>query len=151
MLIDFGKSNFINKIKSQPDKVQEVISKVKNDGLLSTYEAVKHKLDEPFSLGYCSSGEVIQSKCEIFSIGDRVATNGPHAEIYAVPKNLAIKIDPNVSYEDAAFIPLASVALQSIRNLDPKIGGKYKRHWFGYRWFACCKNFNCKWMQCICI
>ena len=33
MLIDFGKSNFINKIKSQPDKVQEVISKVKNDGL----------------------------------------------------------------------------------------------------------------------
>ena len=81
MLIDFGKSNFINKIKSQPDKVQEVISKVKNDGLLSTYEAVKHKLDEPFSLGYCSSGEVIQSKCEIFSIGDRVATNGPRRNI----------------------------------------------------------------------
>ena len=36
MLIDFGKSNYLQKAKSQPDKVRQVLQKIKTDGLKFT-------------------------------------------------------------------------------------------------------------------
>ncbi|MBV1952746.1 MAG: hypothetical protein KUG64_11205, partial [Cycloclasticus sp.] len=36
MLIDFGKSGWIDKARSQPDKVKMVLDKVKTDGLMPT-------------------------------------------------------------------------------------------------------------------
>ena len=59
MLIDFGKANFINKAKQQPDKLKEVISKIKTDGILQTLDTVKDKLNMPIPLGYCNVGIVI--------------------------------------------------------------------------------------------
>ena len=47
MLIDFGKSGWIQKARSQPDKVKMVLGKVKTDGLKPTIEAVRSKLDQP--------------------------------------------------------------------------------------------------------
>ena len=47
MLIEFGKGSLIAKARSQPDKVIQVLQKVKTDGLLTTYDAVKSKLDTP--------------------------------------------------------------------------------------------------------
>ena len=44
MLVDFGKGSFLQKAKQQPDKVKEVIAKVKTDGLAPTIAAVKNKL-----------------------------------------------------------------------------------------------------------
>ncbi len=59
MLVEFGKSNLISKAKQQPDKVKQVLDKMKTDGLMPTLEAVFKKLDEPLPLGYCNAGEVI--------------------------------------------------------------------------------------------
>ncbi len=59
MLIEFGKSNLIAKAKQQPDKVKQVIDKIKTDGLIPTLNAVRSRLDEPLLLGYCNVGEVI--------------------------------------------------------------------------------------------
>ena len=58
MLVEFGKANYLEKIKTQPDKVKDVLSKIKNDGILNTFETVRSKLDQPISLGYSYVGIV---------------------------------------------------------------------------------------------
>ena len=57
-----------------------------------------------------------------FSIGDRVVSNGSHAEYVCVPKNLAAKIPDNVSDEQATFTVIGSIGLQGIRLLNPTFG-----------------------------
>ena len=99
MLVDFGKSNLLNKARSQPDKVRQVIEKVQTDGLMPTLDAVKNKLDTPLPLGYCNVGKVVESKVGNFSVGDRVVSNGKHADYVAVPKNLCAKIPDDVDAE----------------------------------------------------
>ena len=122
MLVDFGKANLIQKAKSQPDKVKQVLDKVKTDGLIPTYEAVKNKLDTPLPLGYCNVGTVIDSKAEGFLEGERIVSNGKHAEVVSVPKNLCAKIPDNVSDESATFTVIGAIALQGIRLIKPTLG-----------------------------
>jgi predicted dehydrogenase len=124
MLVEFGKSNYLQKAKQQPDKVKQVLDKVKTDGLMTTVNTVFNKLGEPISLGYCNVGEVIAVGEGVsgFEIGDRVASNGPHAEFVCVPKNLVAHIPENVSDEEAAFTVVGSIGLQGIRLLNPTLG-----------------------------
>ena len=124
MLVDFGKANFIDKARQQPDKVMQVLDKVKTDGIRPTYESVMNKLGQPLPLGYCNVGEVIAVGKGVteFRIGDRVASNGPHAEYVLVPVNLAAKVPDGVSDEEAAFTVIGSIALQGIRLLNPLFG-----------------------------
>ena len=91
MLIDFGKANMLDKARQQPDKVKMVLSKIKNDGLLTTIDAVRSKLDQPLPLGYCNAGVVLETTIEGLSIGDRVVSNGNHAEVVRASKNLCEK------------------------------------------------------------
>lgn len=127
MLVEFGKGNLISKARQQPEKVKQVLDKIKTEGLLPTLEAVFNKLDEPLPLGYCNVGEVIAvgEGVSEFTIGDRVASNGHHAEIVCVPKNLVARIPDNVSYEEAAFTVIGSIGLQGIRLSNPTLGETY--------------------------
>jgi predicted dehydrogenase/threonine dehydrogenase-like Zn-dependent dehydrogenase len=124
MLVEFGKSNLISKARQQPEKVKQVLDKIKTDGLIPTLEAVFNKLDEPLPLGYCNAGEVIEVGEGIseFKIGDRVVSNGGHAEYVSIPKNLCARIPDNVSYEEAAFTVIGSIGLQGIRLVQPTLG-----------------------------
>jgi predicted dehydrogenase len=124
MLVEFGKSNYLQKAKQQPDKVKQVLDKVKTDGLMTTVNTVFNKLGEPIPLGYCNVGEVVAVGEGVsgFEIGDRVASNGPHAEFVCVPKNLVAHIPENVSDEEAAFTVVGSIGLQGIRLLNPTLG-----------------------------
>lgn len=124
MLVEFGKGNLISKARQQPDKVKQVLDKIKTEGLMPTLEAVFNKLGEPLPLGYCNAGEVIALGEGVteFSIGDRVASNGHHAEVVCVPKNLVAKIPDNVSYEEASFAVIGSIGLQGIRLVNPSLG-----------------------------
>ena len=124
MLVNFGKGTVFQKAKQQPDKVKEVLAKVKTDGLASTISAVKNKLEQPIPLGYCNVGTVIEVGRDVteFKVGDRVASNGPHAELVAVPKNLVAKIPEGVSEEQAAFTVIGSIGLQGIRLVNPTLG-----------------------------
>lgn len=124
MLVEFSKGNLLSKARQQPEKVKQVLDKVKTEGLLPTLEAVFNKLDEPLPLGYCNAGEVIEIGEGVtqFAIGDRVASNGHHAEIVCVPQNLVAKIPDNVSYEEATFTVIGSIGLQGIRLANPTIG-----------------------------
>ncbi|HTH58193.1 MAG TPA: bi-domain-containing oxidoreductase [Cyclobacteriaceae bacterium] len=124
MLVEFGKANLIEKARQQPEKVKQVLDKIKSDGLLPTLDAVFKKLAEPLPLGYCNAGEVIAIGDDVteFKVGDRVVSNGPHAEIVLVPKNLVAKIPENVSYEEASFTVISAIGLQGIRLVNPTFG-----------------------------
>ncbi len=122
MLIDFGKSNFIEKARSQPDKVKMVLDKVKTDGLMPTIDAVRSKLDQPLPLGYCNVGIVQENGGTSFQVGTRVVSNGNHAEVVRVPKNLCAEIPDNVDDESATFTVLAAIAMQGVRIANPTIG-----------------------------
>lgn len=124
MLVEFGKANYIQKAKQQPDKVKEVIDKVKTDGLKPTINAVFNKLGQPLPLGYCNVGKVIAvgKGVEDFKFGDRVASNGNHAEYVCVPQNLVAKIPENVSDDEAAFTVIGAIGLQGIRLINPTFG-----------------------------
>ena len=127
MLVEFSKGGLIAKAKAQPEKVIQVLDKIKTDGLLPTLETVFKRLDEPMPLGYCNVGEVIDVGTGIgeFKLGDRVASNGPHAEIVCVPKHLCAKVPENVSDEQAAFTVLCSIGLQGIRLAQPALGERF--------------------------
>ena len=124
MLINFGHSNLLEKAKSNPDKVKDVLNKIKVDGALSAVDAVFKKLDEPIPLGYCNVGEIVEigSSISELKVGDRVVSNGPHAEYVLVGQNLSAKIPKEVQDEDAVFVVLGSIGLQGIRLANPSLG-----------------------------
>ena len=124
MLIEFGKAGWLSKARQQPDKVKMVLEKVRTDGLAATVDAVRSKLDQSLELGYCNVGRVAEVGAGVdgFAPGDRVVSNGKHAEVVAVPRNLCARIPDAVSDEDAAFTVLAAIGLQGIRLTNPTLG-----------------------------
>ncbi|WP_032112814.1 bi-domain-containing oxidoreductase [Candidatus Paracaedibacter symbiosus] len=123
MAVDFGRSSIIGKIRKQPDKVRMVLNKVKTDGIIATYESVQAKLEQPLPLGYCNVGIVLKSSNQhSFKVGERVASNGAHAEIVGVSPNLCCKIPDNVSDQQAAFTVMGAIALQGVRLARPTLG-----------------------------
>lgn len=124
MLVDFGRANLMSKARQQPDKVRQVLDKMRTDGIGTTLEAVRAKLDAPIPLGYCQAGVVVGTGNQAggFAVGDRVVTNGSHAEYVRVPYTLAAKIPNSVSFEAAAFTPVAAIGLQGIRLVEPTLG-----------------------------
>ena len=124
MMVEFGKAGWIDKARQQPDKVRLVLDKIKTDGLQPTLEAVFNKLDQPLPLGYCNLGRVAEVGVGVagFLVGDRVISNGKHAEAVSVPINLCAKVPDAVSNEEAAFTVLGAIALQGIRLVQPTLG-----------------------------
>ena len=124
MLVEFGKAGWVRKAQMQPEKVRLAFDKIKTDGLQPTIEAIFNKLEQPLPLGYCNVGKVVDYGRNVtgFSFGDRVVSNGKHAEIVGVPKNLCAKIPDNVTDDEATFTIIGSVALQGVRLVKPTLG-----------------------------
>lgn len=124
MLVEFGKAGLIDKARQQPDKVKQVLDKIKAEGVIPTLEAVFNKLNQPLPLGYCNVGvvEAVGKGVHGFIVGDRVASNGNHAEYVCVSENLCAKIPDNVRDEEAAFTVIGSIGLEGIRLCNPAFG-----------------------------
>ena len=124
MLVEFGKANWFDKARQHPDKVKQVLQKIKTDGLGPTIQAVRNKLDQTLPLGYCNVGVVqeVGKGVSGFQNGDRVVSNGYHAELVSVPEHLCAKIPDDVNDTTASFTVLSSIALQGIRLIDPTLG-----------------------------
>jgi predicted dehydrogenase len=124
MLMEFGKAGWIEKARRQPERVRQVLDKARTDGLWETIEAVRARLDQPLPLGYCNVGRVIAVGEGVsgFAVGDRVVSNGWHAEVVAVPALLCAKVPEAVPDEAAAFTVLGAIALQGVRLIQPTLG-----------------------------
>lgn len=121
-LIKFGKSNYFQKAINEPKRLEQVISKIKNDGFFSTYEAVKSKLDLPFPMGYCNVGVVDKSSNIEFKKGDRVVSNTNHSELVISNPNFTCHVPDNVSDDDACYAIPISICLHGIRLLNLTFG-----------------------------
>lgn len=124
MLVEFGRANMIDKARQQPERVKMVLAKVKTDGLTATVDAVRSKLAQPLPLGYCNVGRVaaVGAGVDGFKPGDRVVSNGSHADVVRVPRNLCARIPSAVDDDSAAFVVVASIGLQGIRLAQPTLG-----------------------------
>ena len=128
MLVDFAKKSMLSKAKDRPDLVKQVIDKMKKEGIQNTLDKVFTKLDSPIPLGYSLAGHVIEvgENMSGINIGDRVACGGAgyanHSEINYVPKNLMVKIPDGVDDIDASFVTVGAIALQGVRQTEPKLG-----------------------------
>lgn len=124
--VDNGQGSLLARAKKQPDQVKVVLEAVKSYGIKETVRRVGAKLNSFKLLGYSASGVVIESRCDEFKPGDRVAAAGAgianHAEIIAVPKNLVVRIQDNVSFEDAAYTTVGAIAMQGFRQAEPSLG-----------------------------
>ena len=139
---EFASKSLMAKATARPDLVRDVIAKMRRDGLASTMQTVRSRLDQPQSVGYSSSGVVIAVGDGIsdISVGDRVACAGAgyavHAEIACVPRMLVAKIPDTeqiedaisdgvsyvVSYEEAAFGTVGAICLHGIRTAEVALG-----------------------------
>jgi predicted dehydrogenase/threonine dehydrogenase-like Zn-dependent dehydrogenase len=132
---EFARKSLLEKARSRPDLVREVIGKVRRDGIYSAIQTVSSRLDQPQSPGYSSAGTVIAVGEGMTDIhpGDRVACAGAgfavHAELACVPRLLVAQIparDPvsgeEVSFDEAAFSTLGAVALHGIRTAEARLG-----------------------------
>src|SRR5438309_4385585 len=124
MLIAFGRASMFDRAREQPDKVKRILDKVRTDGLMAAIDAVRSKLDQPLALGYCNVGTVIEVGAGVtqFRPGDRVVSNGSHAGVVSVPKNLCARIPDNVEDESAVFTVLGAIGLQGLRLAQPTLG-----------------------------
>ena len=128
--VKVAKASLLGKARQRPDLVAQVLQNIKREGLKATLEKVKTKLDTLKALGYSTAGEVIgyMDDDHSFQPGDRLACAGQdyasHAEIVSVPRNLVARIPDNVSFEEASFTTLGAIALQGVRQADPRLGEK---------------------------
>ncbi|MFA7361205.1 MAG: bi-domain-containing oxidoreductase [Candidatus Kapaibacterium sp.] len=123
--VETAKASMLGKAKSRPDLVKQVMQNVKREGILSTYNKVKTRLDSYKELGYSCAGVVIESGTDEFKTGDRVACAGAtanHSEYVLVPQNLCVKVTDSVNSEEAAFTTLGAIAMQGIRQSEINIG-----------------------------
>jgi polar amino acid transport system substrate-binding protein len=127
-MVDLARKSLVEKARQRPDLVMKVLEKAKREGVLAAFEAVRTKLDSPIPLGYSLAGRVLEvgDRAPEFRLGDRVACAGAgyanHAEVNAVPRNLAVHVPASVSDEEAAFVTVAAIGLQGVRLAKPQLG-----------------------------
>lgn len=124
MLIEFSKANFLLKARKHPDKLRLVIDKIRTDGFWKTTRSVLRRLDQLLPLGYCNVGEMVAigDDVEGYTIGERVVSNGAHAEMVCVPVNLLARVPDNVPDEEAVFTVVGAIGLHGVRLLAPALG-----------------------------
>ena len=122
MLIEFGQASWWGKARREPERVRQVFEKMRTDGVVATLEAVQAKLDREIPLGYANVSVVSESGCAEFEAGDRVVSNGVHAEYVTVARNLCARVPDGVTDEAASFTVLAAIALEGVRRAAPQLG-----------------------------
>lgn len=124
--VEKAQSSLLQRAKKQPDQVKMVMDYVKKEGVRSTYKRVKSKLESYKELGYSSAGIVVETNCDEFAVGDKVACAGAgfavHSEYVAIPKNLACKVPEGASLSDAAYTTMGAIATQGFRQANPRLG-----------------------------
>ena len=128
MKVEQAKMNLLQKAKARPDQVRKVLDTAKTLGWKAALDKVRNRLETPTPLGYSVAGvvEAVDSLNTRLRVGDNVAIGGAecafHAEYVAVPDMLAAKVPEGVENWQAAYTTIVSIALQTVRQLEPTMG-----------------------------
>jgi predicted dehydrogenase/NADPH:quinone reductase-like Zn-dependent oxidoreductase len=122
--MELAQKSLLGKARERPDQVRRVLEKLKTEGFFRTLVQVRERLDEPMAMGYSSTGVGLAcgEGVQEFKPGDRVASNGPHAGVISVPRNLCARVPDGVSFDQAAFTVLGAIALQGMRLARLELG-----------------------------
>jgi predicted dehydrogenase len=128
--VQMAQKSLVGKAVERPDLVRKMLNQVRKNGLVETLLMAFDRLDSPAALGYSCAGVVlgVGESVDGFSAGEGVACAGQnyasHAEVVYVPKNLCVKIPSGVDFEDASFVALGAIALQGVRQAEPRLGDR---------------------------
>jgi len=128
--VQVAQKNLLGKALDRPEMARKVVAAMQKDGIFPTLHRVFDRLDTPVALGYSCAGVLLGVGRDVsgLSVGDGVACAGQnyasHAEIVSVPKHLCVKIPNGVSFEDASFVTLGAIALQGVRQAEPRLGDR---------------------------
>jgi polar amino acid transport system substrate-binding protein len=126
--VELVSKGLVQEARERPDLVKAVVAKVKSEGLLNTFAAVRDKMAASQAMGYSAAGIVtaVAEDVSEFQVGDRVACAGvgfaSHAEVLSVPKNLCVHLPEQMSFEEGAYGTLGAIALQGVRLAEPTLG-----------------------------
>ena len=128
-MVGFARKSLLEKARARPDLVRKTIGKARRDGLAEAARAAMKRLDEPLPLGYSAAGVVVEAGAGLegrYRAGQRVAVAGAglanHAELNAVPDNLAAPVPDGVPDEEACYATLCAIALHGVRLTRPELG-----------------------------
>src|SRR5882757_5432381 len=126
--VSTAQASLLGKARQRPDLVKQVLDSFRKDGFGETLKRVRTKLETLKELGYSSAGTVLASLDTQgrFKPGDRVACGGggyaSHAAVVTVPQNLVVKVPEAVGLDAAAFTTVGAIAVQGVRQANPRIG-----------------------------
>lgn len=125
--MEFGRAGWLGKARQQPDKVRQVLDKVRTDGIVSTWQSVSNRLEQALPLGYCNASVVVDGDPSVLNefgltIGSRVVSNSPHADFFCTTPTCCAVIPDQVANNQASFTVLGAVGLQGVRLANPTIG-----------------------------
>lgn len=128
MMVELSRKSLLGKARARPDLVRKVLDKLRRDGFLATFRAVRDRLDNEVPLGYSACGDVtaVGGRTSQFKLGQLVACAGAgyanHAQVNYVPHLLAAAVPRGVDAEAAAYSTVGSIALQGVRNAEVRVG-----------------------------
>ena len=126
--VELGRKSLVGKAMERPDQVRKVLDTVAREGVASAYAKVKTRLSALSPMGYSAAGQVEAVGAGVTGLeaGDIVACAGAgyasHAERLWVPKNLVVRVPRGVGTEAAAFATMGAIALQGVRQAEPRLG-----------------------------
>ena len=127
-MTEFAGKSLLGKARARPDLVRQVIDKARNEGVAPALRAARRRLDQQMPLGYSNAGRVVEVGRDVtgISVGDAVACGGAglasHAEVVAVPANLAVTLHEATPFEAGAFATLGAVALHGVHLAEVQLG-----------------------------
>ena len=123
--IEFANTGVGEKLQNSSN-IEKGLKLLKDDGIRAVWNAVFPKNILHLQLGYSYSGEVVQTGKDVsdFHTGDKVVSNGNHAEYVVVNQNLCTRIPDNTDIKEASFTVLGSIALHGLRLSETSLGSK---------------------------
>jgi predicted dehydrogenase/threonine dehydrogenase-like Zn-dependent dehydrogenase len=116
----------IGRALQKPGLIVQVAGAVRREGVRKTWREVREAVGQPSALGYSTAGTVIAVGRNVIDInpGAGVACGGPahHAGVVAVPRNLAARVPAGVSFEEACFATIGSIAMHGVRRASVQFG-----------------------------
>ena len=125
-----GQQSLLGKARKRPDQLRQVLSALRETGLLETYRMVNDRLDTPGAMGYSCAGTAIEvgDGVDDIAVGSLVAAGGGgyanHAEVVWVPANLCVPVPPGVEARSAAFATVGAIALHGIHQAAVEPGSR---------------------------
>ena len=128
--LEVARKGLLAKARARPDQAKQVLERVRSEGVRSTVDLVRQRLDELGPLGYSAAGTAVEVGEGVRGIvpGQRLAIAGGglanHAEVDVVPQLLCAPVPENVAASEACFATVGAIALHGFRRSEATVGSR---------------------------